>query len=236
MRQVAPLLAESFYIADGHHRYETAVNYRDWRRDAGAALPPGDPARFAMAAIVAASDPGLVIRPIHRMVPKAAPSDWQARLGDAFEVDHIKLVGDAGERANELSMLLDDGALVAINLEPGQVHRFRRGQGPLRGAVPAGMSEEWTAISPNVLRYGVLEPLWGISDEDLRAGAVVYSHDVGEVLEFLEANAHGVAFLINPVGIESVVSLADKGERMPQKSTFFHPKLGTGLIFNPLTD
>lgn len=235
MRQIAPLLAESFYIADGHHRYETAVNYRDWRASKEA-LAPGHPARFAMAAIVAASDPGLVIRPIHRMVPKAAPPDWQARIGDAFEVDHIKLVGGGGERAAELSMLLEPGTLVAINLEDGQVHRFRRAGGALRGTVPAGMSEEWVGISPNVLRYGVLEPLWGISDDDLRAGVVSYSHDVNEVLDFLDEHPHGVAFLINPVSIESVVSLADKGERMPQKSTFFHPKLGTGLVFNPLDE
>lgn len=234
MRQVAPLLAESFYIADGHHRYETAVNYRDWRATSEV-LTPGHPARFAMAAIVAASDPGLVIRPIHRMIPRSAPANWQSLLGDAFEVDHVKLVGNGPERVAELSMLLEEGSMVAINLEPGQVHRFHRTDGALRGAVPAGMSEEWTGISPNVLRYGVLEPLWGISDDDLRAGAVSYSHDVGEVLDFLAENPHGVAFLITPVRIESVVSLADKGERMPQKSTFFHPKLGTGLVFNPLS-
>ena len=233
MRQVAPLLAESFYIADGHHRYETAVNYRDWRAQSEV-LTPGHPARFAMTAIVAASDPGLVIRPIHRMLAKAAPANWQELLGDAFEVDHVKLIGSGPERIAELGMLLEEGSLVAINLDDGQVHRLRRSTGPLRGAAPAGMSDEWTGISPNVLRYGVLEPLWGISDDDLRAGVVSYSHDIGEVLEFLEEHQEGVAFLITPVRIESVVSLADKGERMPQKSTFFHPKLGTGLVFNPL--
>ncbi|MGE0598057.1 MAG: DUF1015 domain-containing protein [Dehalococcoidia bacterium] len=233
MRQVAPLLAESFYIADGHHRYETAVNYRDWRAQSEV-LSPGHPARFAMAAIVAASDPGLVIRPIHRMLAKPAPANWQELLGDAFEVDHVKLIGDGPERIAELNLLLEEGCAVAINLEDQQVHRLRRASSALRGSTPAGMSDEWTSISPNVLRYGVLEPLWGISDEDLRAGVVSYSHDIAEVLEFLDEHPQGVAFLITPVKIESVVSLADKGERMPQKSTFFHPKLGTGLVFNPL--
>ncbi|MBK9613170.1 DUF1015 domain-containing protein [Candidatus Amarobacter glycogenicus] len=233
MRQLAPLLAESFYIADGHHRYETAVNYRDWRA-ASEVLGPSHPARFAMSAIVAASDPGLVIRPIHRMVPREAPSDWMDRLGDAFAVAHVKLVRGEAERSDELISLLDGADAVAINLNPGQVHRLKRTGSPLRGSIPQGMSDEWAAIAPNVLRYGVLEPLWGISDDDLRAGAVVYSHDCDEVLEFLDDNPHAVAFLLNPVSIESVISLADKGERMPQKSTFFHPKLGTGLVFNPL--
>ena len=63
---------------------------------------------------------------------------------------------------------------------------------------------------------------------------MVYSHDIAEVLEFVEQHPGSVAFLIRPVAIGSVLSLADRGERMPQKSTFFHPKMGTGLVFSPL--
>ena len=233
MRQIAPLLGESFYIADGHHRYETAVNYRDWRAQQET-LPRDHPARFTMTAIVAASDPGLVIRPIHRMVPKEAPSDWQERLGGAFDVTHVKLIGEGAQRVAELQRLLESHEIVAIGLERNQVHALRRSGEPLAGNPPAGMSEEWTGIAPNQLRYGVLEPLWGISDDDLRAGVVVYSHDIAEVLEFLDEHPGSVGFLIRPVGIQSVLSCADRGERMPQKSTFFHPKLGTGVVFNPL--
>ena len=235
MRQLAPLLGESFYIADGHHRYETAVNYRDWRANSEQ-LPRSHPARFAMSAIVAASDPGLVIRPIHRMIPRPAPSDWFERVGGAFEITHVKLIGGPDQRINELHTMLQSADIVAINLEQGQVHTLKRIEGRvLAGSPPAGMSEEWGSIGPNQLRYGVLEPLWGINDDDLRAGVVVYSHDISEVLEFVESHPGSVAFLIQPVGIDSVISLADRGERMPQKSTFFHPKLGTGLVFNPLS-
>lgn len=234
MRQLAPLLAESFYIADGHHRYETAVNYRDWRAGQET-LPRDHPARFAMTAIVAADDPGLVIRPIHRMVPRPAPDDWRGRLGDAFEVTRLKLIGGEAQQAHELQAALAGCDAVALGLEPGQVYTLKRiGGAALAGHVPAGTSEAWASIPPNVLRYGVLEPLWGISDADLTAGAVVYSHDVREVLEFLREQPGACAFLLNPVGIDAVISLADQGERMPQKSTFFHPKLGTGLVFNPL--
>jgi len=236
MRQLAPLLAESFYIADGHHRYETAVNYRDWRASREE-LPRDHPARFAMAAIVSASNPGLVIRPIHRMVPRRAPHDWQERLGGAFESTHVKLIGDAAESAAELATLLsaDPRSIVALGLEPGQVHILRRiGGSALAGQVPEGRSSDWADIAPNVLRYGVLEPLWGISDDDLRAGAVEYSHDPHEVIEWIAGHTNSTAFLLNPVSIGSVMQLADQGERMPQKSTFFHPKLGTGLVFHPL--
>lgn len=235
MRQLAPLLAESFYIADGHHRYETAVNYRNWRLEQGP-LPPDHPARFTMAAIVASEDPGLVIRPIHRLVPRPAPADWRQRLGDAFEVEHVKLPAGADASREALLAVLETADAVALELEPRQVHALRRVPGkPLAGNVPAGHSDAWLGIGPNVLRYGVLEPLWGISDDDLRAGAIEYSHDLDEVFAFLEARpGSSAAFLLNPVRIDDVMKLADQGERMPQKSTFFHPKLGTGLVFYPL--
>ncbi len=236
MRFLAPLLSESFYIADGHHRYETAVTYRNGVSETEK-LQRDHPARFAMTAIVAASDPGLVIRPIHRMIARRAPADWQDRLEAAFTVTRIKLVGDESERDHELESELasNPANILALGLEGGSVHLLQlKDPSAYAGSIRPGRSAEWAAIAPNVLRYGVLEPLWGITDDDLRAGVVEYSHDAGEVLEFVDNHAEGAAFMLNPVGIESVMSLADQGERMPQKSTFFHPKLGTGMVFHPL--
>lgn len=237
MRYLAPLLAESFYIADGHHRYETAVTYRNWLLEQHA-LERDHPARFAMSAIVPSGDPGLVIRPIHRLVPRQAPADWEQRITARFDLARIKLVGNFDEAANELQSELDadPSAIIGLNLEPGAAHLLRpKDAAAVASHVPAGHSPEWAAIQPNVLRYGLLEPLWGISDDDLRAGAVQYSHDLREALEFIGSRTEATCFLLNPVGIEAVMSLADHGERMPQKSTFFHPKLGTGLVFYPLT-
>ncbi|MEO6397936.1 MAG: DUF1015 domain-containing protein [Tepidiformaceae bacterium] len=236
MRSLAPLLSESFYIADGHHRYETAVTYRDSVASTQV-LPRDHPARFAMTAIVAASDPGLVIRPIHRMLARRAPADWRERLDAAFTIARIKLVGDASQRRNELESALtaDPDNILALGLEPGSVHLLQlKDAAVYAGRLPAGRSDAWAAIQPNVLRYGILEPLWEINDDDLRAGVVEYSHDTEEVLGFLDSHSGETAFMLNPVGIASVMLLADQGERMPQKSTFFHPKLGTGLVFHPL--
>ncbi|MBI5946649.1 MAG: DUF1015 domain-containing protein [Chloroflexi bacterium] len=234
MRFLAPLLPESFYIADGHHRYETAVTYRQWLAGTGETLPRDHPARFALTAIVAADDPGLVIRPIHRVVPRQAPPDWRSRLETVFEVEDIP--GEATvARAAEFDHALaaEPGAIVALGLEPGKAHRLRvRDSAALMSRIPAGRSQRWAAIAPNELRYGALEPLWGLTDDDLRLGAVEYTHLTSEVLERVEGGACG--FLLNPVGIGEVMGLADQGERMPQKSTFFHPKLGTGLVFHPL--
>ncbi len=236
MRQLAPLLSESLYIADGHHRYETAVNYKN-RRLAEGELPRDHPARFAMTAVVAANDPGLVIRPIHRMVPKRAPADWRRILEPSFHIEQVKPIGSSTEIERELDALvaMNPDNIVALGLEGHEVFVLRlKDPARLLSKIPAGRSERWAAIPPNVLRYGVLEPLWGIDDEDLRLGVVEYSHDTREVLDFYETRPEASCFLLNAVGIGEVMALADQGERMPQKSTFFHPKLGTGLVFNPL--
>jgi uncharacterized protein (DUF1015 family) len=237
MRFLAPLLAESFYIADGHHRYETAVNYRNLLLERGEELPRDHPARFAMTAIVPASDPGLVIRPIHRTVPRRAPADWQARIEPNFTVVTIKPIGHPSEQAAALDAELAGrpDAIVAIDLEPGLFHVLEPRDASVYARIaPSGHSDAWARIPPNLLRYGVLEPLWGISDADLSAGVVEYTHSADEALEAVGSYPDAVGFLLNPVSVGAVMSLADEGERMPQKSTFFHPKLGTGLVFHPL--
>lgn len=237
MRFLAPLLSESFYIADGHHRYETAVTYKQRVTESGEQLPRDHPARFALTAVVAASDPGLVIRPIHRLLPKRAPAGWEERITDEFTVTTLKRVGDDRLFLEEMESALEahPGSIVGLGLENGAAHLLTLREGVTPSATPAGQSKEWAAIAPNVLRYGVLEPLWGITDEDLRAGVVEYTHDTSEAVARVMAEPQTTGFLLSPVGIEEVMRLADQGERMPQKSTFFHPKLGTGLVFHALT-
>ncbi|MCC6382209.1 MAG: DUF1015 domain-containing protein [Dehalococcoidia bacterium] len=238
MRRLAPLLSETFYIADGHHRYETAVAYRRLLQERGEELPRDHPARFAMTAIVAASDPGLVVRPIHRIVPRRAPADWHRRLDEHFTIEEVKLIGNPEMQAPALETVLEErpGGIVAVNLAlDGQAAVLCPRSDAVYGAIaPAGHSEAWTRVAANLLRYGVLGPLWGIGDDELRAGAVEYTHEATEVLERTWDNPQACGFLLSPVGLAEVMALADAGERMPQKSTFFHPKLGTGLVFHPL--
>jgi len=235
LRQLAPLISESFYIADGHHRYETAVTYKLARLSAGEQLGPDHPARFVLAGIVAADDPGLVIRPIHRVVPRPAPSDWRARLAERFTVEDIDVGADATATAAAILEARPD-AIIAAGLAPGRLQVLVLNDlAGLTRRIPAGHSDTWAAIQPNVVRYGILEPLWSITDEALRAGAVDYTHDEREALDAVARNpGSAVALLIHAVSVHDVLSLADRGERMPQKSTFFHPKLGTGLVFHPL--
>ena len=232
LRQLAPLLSEAFYIADGHHRYETSLAYRTWLTEQQGALPNDHPARFAMAGVVPVADAGLVVRPLHRYLPREAPADWRERLEPLFDIEETAATVDSG--ALEAIRAGSPEGIVAVNLSPGSVHLLRaRGEEAIARLAPAGASARWTAAAPILLRLGVLDPLWGISDEELRAGAVTFTHEVAEVVEALGRG--GVGFLLQHVPASEVIALADGGERLPQKSTFYYPKLGTGLVFAPLS-
>jgi uncharacterized protein (DUF1015 family) len=235
MRRLAPLFAESFYLADGHHRYETAQAYREWLTEREGPLDVHHPARYVMTDLVPARDPGLIIRPIYRSVARPAPHDWRQRLETVFVVEDLGLAaGDEGfaERA-QAELDGADSVVVALGLGSGNAVVLRkRADGNPGAMAPPGYSAEWAAVAPNLCRLAILNPLWDLTDEDLRAGAVEFVHDIPDAIG--RASTGAVVFLIQAVGIREVVDLSDKGERMPQKSTFFHPKMGTGLVFNPL--
>ena len=232
LRQLAPLLSEAFYIADGHHRYETSLAYRTWLAEREGTLPSDHPARFALAGVVPVADEGLVVRPLHRYLPREAPADWRERLEPLFDIEETAAQMDAG--ALEAVRAASPEGIVAVNLSPGSVHLLRpRGEEAIASLAPPGASPRWAAAAPILLRLGVLDPLWAISDEELRAGAVTFTHEVGEVVEALGRG--GVGFLLQHVPASEVIALADGGERLPQKSTFYYPKLGTGLVFAPLS-
>ncbi|MYA53558.1 MAG: DUF1015 domain-containing protein [Dehalococcoidia bacterium] len=232
LRPLAPLLSEAFYIADGHHRYETSVAYRTWLAEQQGTLASDHPARFAMAGVVPVEDEGLVVRPLHRFVPREAPGDWRARLEPLFDVEEASVAIEPG--ALEALRAASPEAIVAVNLAPGAVYLLRpKSEDAVARLAPAGASPRWASAAPILLRLGVLDPLWGISDEDLRAGAVTFTHEVAEVVEALGGG--GTGFLLQHVPASEVITLADGGERLPQKSTFYYPKLGTGLVFAPLS-
>ena len=231
LRQLAPLLSEAFYIADGHHRYETSFAYRTWLAERDGTLASDHPARFVMAGVVPVEDEGLVVRPLHRYVPREAPPDWRDRLAPVFDIEEA----EAGIEPVALEALrgASPDAIVAVNLAPDSVHLLRaKSAEAVASLAPAGATARWASAAPILLRLGVLDPLWAISDDDLRAGAVTFTHEVGEVVEALESG--GTGFLLQHVPASEVIALADGGERLPQKSTFYYPKLGTGLVFGPL--
>lgn len=223
LQTLAPLLSESFYIADGHHRYETSYAYKK-RNEIQADLE--HPANYCLTGLVSAQDDGLLIRPLHRMVKQRPPSNWESKLSKFFKIREVK-----GE--NALNNAGKD--ILAIGLDtPTSQHRLELiNFDDLRKEVNFGNSDAWLKTQSNILRYGVLNMLWGFSDDDIKDGAVTYTHLAEEVLSDVAEN-NFTGFILNPVTVDEVFKIADLGERLPQKSTYFHPKLGSGLLFYPL--
>ena len=125
--------------------------------------------------------------------------------------------------------------ILAIGLDtPTSQHRLELiNFDDLRKEANFGNSDAWLKTQSNILRYGVLNMLWGFSDDDIKDGAVTYTHLAEEVLSDVAEN-NFTGFILNPVTVDEVFKIADLGERLPQKSTYFHPKLGSGLLFYPL--
>jgi uncharacterized protein (DUF1015 family) len=222
------------FIADGHHRYETGLKYRDERAAAGDLSGPDDPANFAMMMLVGMSDPGLLILPTHRLAsgyPGLTSEALAAKLAPEFDVEDAG-PGEAGCRAAWESIeLSDDQATLGFGTVADDrwlVARLRS-DATMDRLVPEH-SAEWRALGVSILRELVLKHLLA----DLGEPKIQYVHLIDEVLASTSARGCDLACLVPPAGMADVETIASNLETMPPKSTYFYPKLLTGLVFNPL--
>jgi uncharacterized protein (DUF1015 family) len=221
------------YVADGHHRYETALAYRDEVRAAAGGWTGDAPENFVLVALTDAHDPGLLVLPTHRVVSVAAPADAVERLRHWFDLD------DAGSLDEGLAQLSRAGrettAFLAAGLAPGRLHLVRlRDRPAVEALMPADQPPAWKRLDVNVLQYAVLGSVLGIDEAALTAGdAVTYTQHARSAHEVVASGGAGIAFMLNATPVEHVLAVADAGARMPQKSTYFYPKLPTGLVMHP---
>ncbi|HLA18051.1 MAG TPA: DUF1015 domain-containing protein, partial [Dehalococcoidia bacterium] len=226
------LSGDKLYIADGHHRYETALAFRD---ESGAA--DGErPQDFALAALAAVNDPGLLVLPIHRLVRVTpAPAPALDSLRPLFDIDVrpslpglLAEMAARGQTANVFGLAihgLPDLYLLTLR-DPESAGHY----------LPPERSAAWRRLDAAIADYVVLRGVLGLSEgqmEDIRT--VWYSEDAAAAVAEVRSGRVGCALLLNPLPPPQVLAVADAGERMPQKSTFFYPKIPTGLVFNPLS-
>ncbi len=216
------LRGASLYIADGHHRYETAVAYAQERRAANPGAPADSPFGQCLVYLAAADDPGLTILPTHRLVrpgPGIAFSldDLWARLDDAYETEPA---------ADATSALAAAAALRATH------HAFavvaHDGAAVLRRPRTAVASPH-DGLDVAVLEAEVLAPA-GVSAAAIASGALAYTRDAAMLDAAVQSGEAVLAFGVTPVSTDEVIAVADANETMPQKSTYFYPKVPTGLV------
>jgi uncharacterized protein (DUF1015 family) len=238
-RDMAAVFAQSLqfsrlYVADGHHRYETGLNYRSQTRGDRAEWTGEEPENFILSALVSTDDPGLVVLPTHRLLKLPRPVRIQLR-----GLRHFRL--EDGGIANEQNLealvrrLAEAGrtgpAFGAIGLEPGRLHLLTPRDLPaVVGRTPADHSESWRRLDVTIFAHTVL-PAVGFDDDPAK---IDYTESHELALKAVSGGEWDVAFLLNPTPVGQVIEVANQGERMPRKSTFFYPKLATGMLMLPL--
>jgi uncharacterized protein (DUF1015 family) len=238
-RALAP---KKLYIADGHHRYETGLAYRDERRQAATGAPAGEEPGYESILMFSAAveDPGMVVFPTHRLVFGLEPFSAGAlteRLSRFFDVTPapegaeaaVAALARAGERGNAFLLATASGRhLLSAKADAPWDEVAALPEHPaLRG------------LDVAVLHAVVLEHVLGISKEAQASQTnLCYSKDAREALEApargFDGRAIQAAFLMNPTKVGEVIAVANAGEVMPQKSTFFYPKIPSGLVLYPL--
>jgi uncharacterized protein (DUF1015 family) len=223
-------------IADGHHRYETALNYRnEMRQKTGKS---GDaPYERVMMTLVNMDSPGLVVLPTHRVVVGLEGFDLAAilqRLQKHFNVEKLEAVSDL-KRATIL--LRDAGrdrtALLAVTADAWYLLRARENQ---QSDSLAGQSEQQRTLDVVQLHKLVLEETLGMSEADIRDQKhLKYVREAQDAVQEIRSGAN-VAFLMNPVRMQQVKDIAFRGEVLPQKSTDFFPKLLSGMTIYSLEE
>ena len=224
----------TLYMADGHHRYETALAYREERRSQAEAWTGEEPENFVLVALTAVEDPGLLLLPIHRLVrPRAVPSDLVSRLERYFDIEDISPKSYDGTALLRLLARLNatrGAAFGALGLEEGRLHLLTLKDATSARALMPAHSAAWQALDANVLEYAVLREALGLRSADTEA--VKYTEDADFAMREVESGRWPLAFLTKKLPVEQVLAVADAGEKMPRKSTFFSPKLATGLVLH----
>jgi uncharacterized protein (DUF1015 family) len=226
-RAVAAELAEAeLLIADGHHRYETARTYAD-------AIGGDGAHRYTLMALVSLEDPGLTVFGYHRLLSNLGEAAAQEALGAAirehFEFGEVPVenLDPAGESGIGVFGYID------AHLRRGFRLRLKD-PAPLERAMPDA-SEAYRTLDAAILETLVLRGALGMSSEDIEAKrGIAYTASAERALAALDEGVHA-AFLMRPTPVAQVREVAAAGETMPPKSTYFSPKLLTGIVFNPLS-
>jgi uncharacterized protein (DUF1015 family) len=226
-RAAAAELAESeLLIADGHHRYETARTYAD-------EIGGDGPHRYTLMALVSLEDPGLTVFGYHRLLSNLGASEAQEALGAAirehFEFEPVALeqLDPAGEEGI--------GVFGYIDAHLRQGYRLRLKDPAVLEAAMPDASPAFRELDAAILESLLLRDALGMSADEIEAKrGIAYTASAEKALASLDEGTHA-AFLMRPTPVQQVRDVAAAGETMPPKSTYFFPKLLTGIVFNPLS-
>ena len=221
------LQSTELLIADGHHRYETARVYAD---EVG-----GDgPQRYVLMCLVSLEDPGLTVFPTHRLLRDLRPGQTDA-LTEAIRRDFdIRRLGSTAELAPLYGQPVSMGYIDSHGRQPFMLTLKDQA---IADAALADHAEPYRRLDTAVLEALVLKGALGMTNDDIdHLSGLGYARNFDEALSAVMTGGYDAAFFVAATPIEQVREVAAAGESMPPKSTYFFPKVPTGLLFNPLDD
>ena len=242
---LSALVRESpVYIADGHHRYETALHYRNERRAPSGAGSSEEPYNFVMMSLMDSQDPGIIMLPTHRLVRGLDPgmvARLETTISSYFEVDRLlpPSTGNSDTVRDWLGVLETCGnngtVLGAYGLHDDKFCILRwRQDADLWSLMTKEEVRLWKDLDVVLLQRVVLQLALGIDTQESEAQHLDYTRDGLEAKKRVDTGEFQLAFYLNPSPVASIIETADAGMRLPQKSTYFHPKTPAGLVINPI--
>lgn len=236
------MAAQKLVIADGHHRYETSLNFRNESRTRAGRMIPDAPYESSMMTFINTHSEGLTILPTHRVVSRLPDFDWSAVrrfLEPWFATELFSFANDAQRQEAEqkfLARLAASKAQHAIGVYPAADAASRafyvltfRPEADITQFLP-GISALQRQLDVVLLHQGILEPALGITARAVASEAnLTYEREAATSLAAVDRRDAQAAFLLNPVDVDLVMRVATAGEVMPQKSTDFYPKLLSGI-------
>ena len=235
---------KQIFIADGHHRYETAINYRNEMRGKLPNFSGEELYNYVMMYFTNTNSEGLSILPIHRLVSNLSDFDKKKiveKAGEFFNIEKLsfnesdektvkqKLFSDIkerGEKEHIFGMYLGNDEYLLLTLKDEDV---------LDRLITNSRHPSWKKLDVTILHTLLIEKVLGVSEKNLAEQKnITYTISGDEAIKDVKAGKYQIALFLNPTKIEEVKDVATAGEKMPQKSTFFYPKLITGLVMNKL--
>jgi len=231
IQKITALMADKkVYIADGHHRYETALNYKKQLTDERGT---GD---YVPMMLVNMENPGLVVFPTHRIVrdlPRYEQSEIISKCEEYFEIT-ANLNREKGEAALEEAYKNGEKAFVLYSGNNNYICLKLKNPEVMREFMPEA-SAALRGLDVSVLHTLVLERIFGIDKENMANQInLTYTKKADEGIAAVDGGNANCCFLLNPTRVTEISDVAAAGEKMPQKSTYFYPKLTTGLVMNQI--
>lgn len=236
--QIQRHLAEQpLYVADGHHRYESALAYQRQRLTSSPSASREEGFNFVMMTLVDFADPGLLILPPHRLVrgiAKPTLDGLMPKLKVFFDIEEAPLnVPDTWSRVDGWFNETSGVRLAVYGLTEGRIFLLRlRDQAAVNSMMPYFHSDLYKNLDVSVTDHAILEELLGLGSD--HSQLVDYTYDKQDAVNRVLAQEYQLAFLIRPIKAETIKAIADVRDRMPKKSTYFYPKPPSGLIINRL--